>query len=184
MVYYFPNLRSKMGRVRSTPLSDFFYKTDFKELAKQEDDAKVRMKLFALNLVQKGKKVAEVASLLEAERCTINDWINRFNNCGIEKLRTQGERGRKNPIDGIEGQFKDAVKKLQKERMGGRIICKDIQRMLEEDFGISRSTDVIYGYLKKVNLVWISSRSRNPKSNKKEQENFKENFLEIVKKNS
>ncbi len=173
-----------MGRVRSTPLSEVFLNTDFRKLAKKEKNANVKIKLSALSLIKKGKRVAEVAELLGTERCTINNWINAFNNHGIKKLYPHKDRGRKNPITAIEKEFKAAVIRLQNNRDGGRMICKDVQQMLEKDFNISRSTDVIYGYLKKVNLVWISSRSKHPKSNKKEQENFKENFEEIVKKNS
>ena len=53
---------------------------------------------------------------------------------------------------------------MQNERPGGRIIAKDVQKMLKEKFNADRSTNVIYDYLKKVRLVWISSRSKHPKS--------------------
>ncbi len=173
-----------MGRIRNIPASESLAGTDFQNLIKQEKNAKVRVKLIALENIKKGEKVSNVAKVIGINRRTVNDWINYFIEFGIDRLRDKGNGGRKSPIFKKESQFKEEVLKMQNERPGGRIIAKDVQKMLKEKFNADRSTNVIYDYLKKVNLVWISSRSKHPKSSALKQQEFKENFTEIVKKNS
>lgn len=152
-----------MGRVRSIPASESLAGTDFQSLIKQEKNAKVRVKLIALDNVKKGEKVSAIAKTIGSNRRTVNDWINYFIEFGIDRLRDKGNGGRKSPIFKRESQFKEEVLKMQNERSGGRVIAKDIQKMLKEKFDADRSTNAIYDYLKKVNLVWISSRSKHPK---------------------
>ena len=131
----------------------------------------------------KGSKVSNISETIGVNRRTVNDWINYFIEFGIDRLRDKGNGGRKSPIFKKESQFKEEVLKMQNERSGGRVIAKDIQKMLKEKFGVDRSTDRVYDYLKKVRLVWISSRSKHPKSSIIKQQEFKENFTEMVKKN-
>jgi transposase len=119
-----------------------------------------------LALIQEGNKATIVANVLNVHRTTVNEWINCFEKVGLEGLYDRKRKGRKCAISGREKEFKDMVIKLQQERVGGRIIAKDIQVALEKQFGTYRSTDQIYQYLEKVGLVWISSRSKNPKSSK------------------
>ena len=46
----------KMGRVRKIPASESLAATDFQSLIKQEKNAKVRVKLIALDNIKKGSK--------------------------------------------------------------------------------------------------------------------------------
>jgi HlyD family secretion protein len=47
------------------------------------------------------------------------------------------------------------------------------QKMLHEKFNAVYHEDSVYNLLKKLDLVWISARSRHPKSIPENQENFK-----------
>jgi Transposase and inactivated derivatives len=173
-----------MGRTRSIPLSENFKKADFRLLSKQEKNARAKVRLLALGLMQEGKKIATIAKMIGVARSTINDWVRCFHISGIKGLYDKKGRGRQHPLNGREAEFKNMVIRLQNNRPGGRIIAKDIQQALNNEFGIMRSTDAIYEYLNRCDLVWISSRSKHPKSSKQAQESFKENFLELVKKKS
>ncbi|MCB1115803.1 MAG: winged helix-turn-helix domain-containing protein, partial [Chlamydiia bacterium] len=89
----------------------------------------------------------------------------RFREKGIEGLKEQGGRGKKPLI----------AEKERDGRAGGSITGKDVLRLMEEKYGVKCSLKSAYNQLKKAFLVWISARSRHPKSDPKKQEEFKNN---------
>jgi len=69
--------------------------------------------------------------------------------------------------------FKKAVLELQHNREGGRIRGEDVLKLMEEKFNVKCSIDTVSRTLSRVSLVWISGRSKHPKSDPKAQEEFK-----------
>ena len=64
---------------------------------------------------------------------------------------------------------------MQQEKEGGRVTGKDIQMRLQNKWGISYGLGGTYNLLDKCKIVWITGRSKHPKSNPEEQEEFKKN---------
>ena len=89
-------------------------------------------------------------------------------------MKDQGGRGRKSIIPKeSHDEFKEAVLHLQDEKYGGRIVGRDVYKLLQNEFGTDCNLRTVYKLLHRVKLSWISGRSKHPKQDLEEQEVFK-----------
>lgn len=72
--------------------------------------------------------------------------------------------------------FKEAVIGLQEQRSGGRTTGHDVRAMLEEQFQVTCCLNSVYNLLARLDLVWITVRSKHPKQNQASQDAFKKTF--------
>jgi len=159
------------GRKRSLKSVDGH---DFKTLAKRAHNAREKIRYLAFAHMQEGKSNIEIARMLKVNRIAISDWIKRFNNNGIEGLKERKGRGAKLKLDTSQREaFRKSVLELQEQRAGGRIKGSDVKKLMEEKFGIKHTMKSVYNELHRVNLVWISGRSKHPKADVEAQEDFK-----------
>ena len=160
-------------------ISDF----DFKAEYKRERNPTIKVKFLALHHLQAGKLLKDVADLILYEEKAVRCWLKRFVEFDYEGLIEKAGRGRKPrlPKDQEEN-FKDALDKFQEDRNGGRITTKDIQVLLREQFDCNYSLSGVYTLLDRINVVWITGRSKHPKSSQDTIENFKETFPEEIEK--
>jgi transposase len=149
-------------------------KHDFFNLAKHEQNPQTRIRLMALGQLQKGAKIKDVAASIGFERKTVGHWYKAFKENGFAGLKNNERSGRKPKLKHEEAQiFLKEVEKLQEERTGGRITGEDIQELAKEKFDAHYAKNSIYTVLKRLNFVWITVRSKHPKSNQETQNNFK-----------
>jgi len=161
-----------MGRKRivSEAINDF----DFKKLFKTAAHPRERLRFLAFAHIKEGRSNTEIADILKVNRMTITDWIKKFNREGIDGLREKGGRGAHHKLPRTEEEaFRKAVLELQDKKKGGRIKGTDILRLMEEKFSVKCSLQSVYNTLQRVDLVWISGRSKHPKSDPQTQEAFK-----------
>lgn len=69
--------------------------------------------------------------------------------------------------------FKKDVLELQEQRIGGRVIVKDIQKYLADKYGCECCLATVCNLLAEANLVWITGRSSHPKRDEAAQSKFK-----------
>lgn len=150
------------------------YYYDFSELARTEAHSRTRIRWLGMYHLQQGRSYAEVASFLCVHEATVKGWLARFKSSGLDGLRESPRSGakRKLPAD-QEVKFKEAVVALQAEREGGRITGYDIRQLLEEQFLVKCCLNSVYNLLARLNIVWITVRSKHPKQDQAEQETFK-----------
>lgn len=147
---------------------------DFKTLAKRSGNPRERIRYLAFAHMQDGKSNIEIAKMLKVNRMAISVWITKFNNTGIEGLKEQKGRGAKLKLQISQREaFKNAVLELQEQKVGGRIKGSDVKKLMEEKFGIKHSVKSVYNELHRVDLVWISGRSKHPKADMEAQSEFK-----------
>lgn len=160
------------GRKRSVALS--IHEIDFQKLAKTASHPRERMRYLAFSHIRDGKSNSEIALMLKIHRMTITDWIKKFNKEGLEGLKEKEGRGAKQklPISHHDA-FRRAVLELQDNKQGGRIKGKDVLNLMENKFGVKCTLKSVYNALHRVDLVWISGRSKHPKNNPEAQETFK-----------
>jgi transposase len=155
-------------------LPENFYDYDFAELAKSERDPRKRSRLTALGILQQQVSLNKTAKLLKTERKTVRGWLTKFKQFGLEGLSDKHRSGRPPRLKkDQEADFTAAVLQLQQDRKGGRITGFDIQKLAEEKFNAIYSLDRIYTLLSHLKIVWITGRSKHPKSNEALQEAFK-----------
>jgi transposase len=161
-------------RGKKAELPNTINEYDFGALAKQERNARARLRLIGLAHLKDGNSITATAKMCRVGRSTVYDWLNRFEQEGLEGLQEKEGRGRKSKLSKEQHQvFKEAVLELQNRRPGGRIRGLDVMNLMQEKLGIECSLDTVYRALAKVDLVWISARSKHPKTDPIAQEAFK-----------
>jgi transposase len=147
---------------------------DFQKLAKTAKHPRERIRYLAFAHMRDGKSNSDIAHMLKVHRMTITDWIKKFNQEGIEGLKEKGGRGAKQRLDVSEHEaFRKAVLELQDNKRGGRIKGKDVLKLMEDKFDVKYTLKSAYNALHRVDLVWISGRSKHPKSDPEAQLAFK-----------
>ena len=158
-------------------------KNDFLSVYKVERNARIKIKLLALHHLQTGKDLTEVADIVLYNRNTIKSWLSMFIDFNYEGLIEREGRGRYPRLPPAEEEnFKIFLDKLQESRKGGRVIAQDIQYLLIDKFNCNYSISGVYTLLDRLNIVWISGRSKHPKHSQEVTDQFKANFPEEVKK--
>ena len=105
---------------------------------------------------------------------TLMNWVKKFRENGLSGLKDNHGGGAQPHVPIKDHKlFRDAVLKLQSERQGGRIREQDVASLIQKMYGITPSKSSVYDTLKRIGLVWITSRSRHPKADKEAQEAFK-----------
>lgn len=160
-------------------ISDF----DFLPCYRVERDAKIKIKLLALHHLQSGKLLKEVADMLISDERSVRSWIRAFIEFDYEGLIEKEGRGRKPRLPPEEEEsFKYAIDALQGSKNGGRITAYDIQELLIARFDCNYSISGVYCLLDRLNIVWISGRSKHPKHSQEAIDAFKDNFPDELKK--
>jgi len=155
-----------------------FEKHDFLSLYTKEKNARARVRLLGLHHIQSGKTLTNIGKILEVRRQTVGDWYKNFLERGFSGLYDMPKTG-SNTILPREQEvcFQESVLKLQNERAGGRITINEIHQLLINKFHVQYKKRSVYELLKRLDLVWISSRSKHPNSDKKAQHTFKKTLL-------
>jgi transposase len=127
--------------------------------------------------LQEGWSYAEIATALRVHATTVHGWMLRFETAGLDGLRESPRSGAKRKVEvSQEAKIKEAVLDLQEQRSGGRITGHDARAMLEEQFQVTCCLNSVYNLLARLDLVWITVRSKHPKQSQACQDTFKKTF--------
>jgi transposase len=147
---------------------------DFHVLAKIEPHPRTRVRLLGMAHLQEGRDYHEIATALRVSKITIQGWVQRFKAAGLDGLRESPRSGAKRKLTASqEAEFKEAVMRLQDQRSGGRITGHDIRTLLEDEFQVACCLNSVYNLLARLNLVWITVRSKHPNQSQASQDTFK-----------
>ena len=120
---------------RTPELPKGFHDENFQDKARHASDNKECIRLLGLTFIQEGLPEKEVAKLLKVNPRSVFDWLTRYKQGGIDALRDQGGRGRKNTLnDEQEKDFKNTILDLQEKREGGRIVGRDVKEVLKNSW--------------------------------------------------
>lgn len=152
---------------------------DFMSEYKRERDPLIKVKFQALHHLQNGRSLQDTADIVLYDAQAVRSWIRRFVEFDYEGLIEKSGRGRKPRLSSEqEENFKDALDGLHNNKGGGRITVADIKNLLADQFDCNYSHSGIYTLLDRLNIVWISGRSKHPKQNEEAIEAFKNTFPE------
>lgn len=127
--------------------------------------------------LQEGREYREVAQFLCVSSETVQKWLKRFKVSGLDGLRESSRSGAKRKLkESQEIDFKKAVLALQKKRSGGRITGHDVQHLLADQFEVKCCLNSVYNLMNRLDLVWITVRSKHPQQSQEKQDNFKKNL--------
>lgn len=165
-----------MGRPKQLPktLQDH----DFQLLAKKEQHARTRLRLLGMAHLKEGWDYNKIATALLVHETTVQGWVKRFKTSGLDGLRESPRSGAKRKLEtSQEAKFKEAVISLQEQRSGVRATGLDVQALLKEQFQVSCCLNSVYNLMARLDLVWITVRSKHPKQNQANQDAFKKTFV-------
>lgn len=128
-----------MKRLQAAPVEGIRLDLDIAVLASA---GKVVHRLHALLLVSLGRSCYEVAALLREHPCTVERWMNRYQECGLEGLREHPRGGR--PSSLTSAQLRQLQAELlespikshhRQSRWSGKLVALHLHR----DYGLSYS---------------------------------------------
>lgn len=147
---------------------------DFTALAKRETNARKKLRLLALAHFKDGVNKATIARMLKVSRGSVNKWVTLFLENGLVGLETKPYPGRPPKLTSVESDKVAAfIAENSRSSTGGRLIATDIQRYIEDNFGVQYQQSNIYRLLHELGFSWITSRSKHPKQSEQVQEAFK-----------
>lgn len=159
---------------QKTELPNTINAYDFGALAKQKRNARVRLRLIGFAHLKDGNSITATAKMCRVKRSTVYDWLDRFEQDGLEGLQEKEGRGRKSKLPKDQHLvFREVVLELQNCRPGGRIRGSDVLELMKTRYGVDPALSTVYNILKRADLVWITGRSIHPKADVEAQEAFK-----------
>jgi len=145
------------------------------QLSDQEPRADLAKRLRTITLAQRGYTAPEIATCTGFSRRAVQNWVARYNREGLAGLETKAGRGRKPPLTPEEA---DQLKqRLDAGPLPEDGVCtlrgKDVQRILQREFGQLRSLNAVYGLLHRLGYSSLAPRPQHPQANPAAQEEFK-----------
>lgn len=153
--------------------------------AKQEKDAKVRVRMLAMAAILEGKTRGEAAKIAGITIDNLRKWVEQFNEQGFEGLKNKKQPGAEPSwTEEMSQCLKDCIAQdldnnnKEKVRVAHRL--EDFKEAIFKKFSISFCLSTIWNKLQIIGYSWITVRPKHPKSNIEEQEEFKKKTPEII----
>lgn len=150
---------------------------ELRRIARSVASARMRIRLQAVVLAKQGHSSVEIARTLDAGRRSIQTWIQRYNQEGIEGLAHRPGQGR--PWRLSVAQRKRLCARLDAGARDDDGVCtlrgKDLQRILREEFGQLYHLNGVYKLLHRLGYSCLMPRPQHRKSDPAAQEAFKKN---------
>ena len=147
---------------------------DFSALINATSNARLRLKLIAVSHFTEGKNRTEIASFLKVSRRSVNIWIKAYLDHGLDGLNEKPHSGRPSRLTSEQlAQVKKYVEDNAIKTEGGRLQGKDVQAFIKHKFNITFQKTNVYQIMHKLNLSWITTRSKHPKQSIEAQNTFK-----------
>jgi len=149
-----------------------------RQLADRETRADRAKRLRAVLLAKQGFTAPEIATCTGFSRRSVQEWVYRYNREGLSGLKTKPGRGRKPPLTPEEAE--QLKQRIDTGPLPDDNVCvlrgKDVQRILEHEFGQLRSLNAVYSLLHQLGYSSLVPRPRHPQSDPAAQEDFKKSL--------
>lgn len=149
-----------------------------RRLCDQESRADRAKRLRTVLLARQGFTAPEIATCTGFSRRMAQKWVERYNAEGLAGLETKPGRGRKPPL--TPEQEERLKQRLDAGPLPEDGVCtlrgKDVQRILQREFGQLRSLNAIYGLLHRLGYSSLVPRPQHPAADPAAQEQFKKSL--------
>ena len=164
----------------SVQLRDDYDAAGLRALSKRSGNPRQIRRLLALAAVYDGMSRADAARVGGMDRQTLRDWAHRFNEEGPEGLRDRPHSGRPRQLS--EAQMRELAEIVETGPdpvLDGVVRWRrvDLQRVIEERFGVSYSERAISDLLRALSFSYISGRPQHPRQDPRVLEGFKKTSL-------
>ena len=153
----------------------FHTTTELKQRFRKEKDSRLATRIRAVYLALMGKNAPEIAKVLGYSRRTVQNWIYAYNKQGLEGLGDKCGRGLRCRLN--DQQIQWLAQRIEEGPRPEDGVCvfhgRDIQRIIQQQFGITYHINSIYRLLQHMGYSYVSSRPEHPKGDPQAREAFK-----------
>ena len=144
---------------------------ELKKEIRKTKDGRYLLRVQCILLRKEGMKPGEIEERLLISRNTYSKWIKRYNEKGLEGLKTKKPSGRKRKWD--RELFKELFEELDKNNRWWNV--KRMQEFIKNKHNVEIPEDTVRKIVKKAGYSWKTSRPSPYKGDKEKQEEFKKN---------
>jgi len=140
--------------------------SELRRLAASTRDANQSRRLLSIAAVLDGMSRADAAKIGGMDRQTLRDWAHRFNAHGPAGLKDNRHRGNPRRLSAAQQAELAEIVETGPDRAVDSVVRWrriDLQRVIEERFGIAYHERTIGKLLKALGFSHISARPRHPK---------------------
>ena len=134
----------------------------------------------AVLLAKRGWTASHIATSLGCSLRAVKNWVDQYNRGGIEALHDRPRTGRPRQLD--PQQYPQLKQRLEAPPRPEDGVCTlrglDIQRILQQEFGVLMSLQAVYDLLHRLDYSSLMPRPQHEEANPEVQEFFKENVAE------
>jgi transposase len=146
-----------------------------RQLIRREQNARQRDRYRMVALALEGEEKLHIAALLGVAKSTVETWVYRYRDHGLEALRPIKQPGARPKLDpSCHDRLRARLDAGPTERDG---VCAlrghDVQRILQREFGVKYSLSQAYAILHKLGYECLSPRPRHERHDPEAQAEFK-----------
>ena len=155
---------------------------ELQQLTKALTQKRIWLRHQAIVLAKQGHSVPEIARALGCSRRAVQTWVARYNQGGVPALQERPHTGRPPRLAGSDLlRFQERLEAGPKPEDGVCTLrCRDLRRILEEEFGVTLRRQAIYDLLHRLNYSSLMPRPQHEQANPEVQEFFKEIVVEQI----
>ena len=158
-------------------VADHLTLSELQAALRQETDLKLFQRLQIVEAARRGQTAGEVAETFLTTQRTVKRWVKRYNEEGLNGLKTRKGQGRKGPLD--EQQLERFRQRVLEGATPQDQVCtlrgKDFQAILKDEFGVVRSLDAVYQLLHRMGFESLQPRPRHAQADEEAQQAFQKN---------
>lgn len=145
------------------------------KMYKTESNSRLARRIHGIYLANKGHTCPEIMKIIGAGRRTIQQWVQKYNNGGIEELKDKPRPGQptKLPRDMEQHFCRRIASGPSKQDSVSVLNGPTIKRLLEREFGVFYSLWGVYDLLHRLGYSCLCPRPQHEKADPKAQQEFK-----------
>src|SRR5512132_1512330 len=155
---------------------------ELQRLTKALTKKRIWLRHQAVVLAKQGHSAPEIAQALGCSRRAVQTWVARYNQGGVPALQERPHTGRPPRLAGPDvRRFQERLEAGPKPEDGVCTLrCRDLRRILEEEFGVTLRRQAIYDLLHRLDYSSLMPRPQHEQANPEVQEFFKEIVVEQI----
>jgi transposase len=152
------------------------------DLAQAISDKRLWRRVQSVILAKQGRTASDISQALSCSLRAVKNWVDHYNRGGIEALQDRPRAGRPRQLD--PQQYPQLKQRLEAPPRPEDGVCTlrglDIQRILQQEFGVLMSLQAVYDLLHRLDYSSLMPRPQHEEANPEVQEFFKEVVIEPI----
>jgi transposase len=155
---------------------------ELQRLTKALTKKRIWLRHQAVVLAMQGQSAPSIAQALGCSRRAVQTWVARYNQGGVPALQERPHTGRPPRLAGSDLlRFQERLEAGPKpEDSVCTLRCRDLRRILEEEFGVCLRRQAVYDLLHRLDYSSLMPRPQHEQANPEVQEFFKEIVVEQI----